>query len=118
MKIKSKVWLEEGKELIFGKGKSDLLKAIDETGSISKASEKMGISFRHGWGYVTAIEKRLGTKLIERSKGGKDGGGSRLTARARELISKFDILDNEISGFSDTKFKEIFLDGNRSAEDR
>lgn len=118
MNIRSKVWLEEGKELIFGKGKSDLLKAIDETGSISKASKKMGISFRHGWGYITAIEKRLGIKLIERLKGGRGGGGSHLTSKARELIRRFDRLDNEVTRFSDAKFREIFADGDRAIKDR
>lgn len=42
MKIKSKIWLEKRNGLIFGEGKSELLKAIDETGSISKAAKKNG----------------------------------------------------------------------------
>ena len=110
MKAKTKVWLEKSGDLVFGSGKSELLKAIDETGSIKAASERMGISFRHGWGYVTAIEKRLGLKLIVRSKGGPGGGGSRLTPAARELVRKFDRMESLIIRFADKKFREVFAD--------
>ena len=110
VKIKSKLWLEKSGKLVFGEGKSELLKAIERTGSINKACERIGISFRHGWGYITAIEKRLGFKLIERSKGGKGGGGSCLTPRGRDLVQKFDRLKNIINKFADGKFKETFSD--------
>ncbi|MBU0549738.1 MAG: winged helix-turn-helix domain-containing protein [Candidatus Omnitrophica bacterium] len=108
MKVKSKVWLEKRDKLVFGEGKSRLLKAINQTGSINKASGKMGISFRHAWGYITAIEKRLGFKLIERTKGGKEGGGSRLTPAGRKLVGNFDQLASALNKFTDKKFKEIF----------
>ncbi|OIO74589.1 MAG: hypothetical protein AUJ85_05115 [Elusimicrobia bacterium CG1_02_37_114] len=108
MEIKSKVWIEKDGKLIFGKGKSDLLKAIGQAGSISGASKKMNISFRHGWGYITAIEKRLGVKLLEKSKGGKDKGGSSLTPLAKDLIKKYDKLEKLVDEFVDRKFREIF----------
>lgn len=113
MKIKSKIWIEKNEELVFGEGKSNLLKAIDKTGSINKASKQMGVSFRRGWAYITAIEKRLGIKLIARSKGGKRGGGSCLTPAGKMLVRKFDKLEKVVCGFTDTKFQELFIDGNR-----
>lgn len=112
MRVKSKVWLERKGELVFGDGKSQILKAIDRTGSISKASRKMGFSFRHGWGYITAIEKRMGFKLIERSKGGRGGGGSCLTPAGRQIVKKFDSLQRTVNKFTDKQYKEIF--GGRS----
>lgn len=108
MKVKSKVWFEKNSKLVFGEGKSELLKSIDKTGSISEAAKTMGISFRHAWGYITAIEKRLGMKFIVRSKGGKGGGGSYLTPSAKAFIHKYDRLRNLTNKFVDTKFKELF----------
>ena len=118
MQIKSKTWLEKNGELVFGEGKSELLKAIDQTGSISKASKKMGISFRHAWGYITAIERRLGLKLIERRKGGRQGGGSCLTPHARSLLQKYDRLNRIINAFVDKKYKEIFGDRYKNSKSR
>jgi len=116
MKVKSKTWIEKGGKLVFGSGKSQLLKAIDETGSIKAAADKMGVSFRHAWAHVTAIEKRFGFKLIDRTKGGKGGGGSKLTPRGRELIQKYENLEKEVSRFADRKFREIFTNGNGSSQ--
>ncbi len=113
MRAKSKIWLEKNGKLVFGEGKSQLLKAVDQAGSINKASQKMGISFRHGWGYITAIEERLGFKLVERSRGGKCGGGSRLTPEARSLIEKYDELKGIVDRLTDAKFKEVFGDKGR-----
>lgn len=64
MKIRSKVWIEKKGELVFGKGRSDLLKAIDETGSLSKACGRLNMSYRRGWSYVSSSEKRLGKNWL------------------------------------------------------
>lgn len=118
MKLKSKVWLEKNNKLIFGEGKSQLLKSIEKTGSLNKASRMMGISFRHAWGYITAIEKRLGFRLIERTKGGRQGGGSCLTPAGRDLVQKFDRLASVVNKFADEKFKEMFSDPGRGSKNR
>jgi len=118
MRVKSKVWLEKKGELIFGEGKSELLKAINRTGSINRASVKMGISFRRAWSHITAIEKRMGFKIIERVKGGKNGGGSCLTPLGRDLIRRFDILSDNVINFTDRKFKEIFSGKGRHTKNR
>jgi molybdate transport system regulatory protein len=110
MRVKSKLWLEKSGELVFGEGKSEILKAVAETGSLNAACRKMGISFRHGWGYITAVEKRLGFRLVERSKGGRGGGGSRLTPEAKQLMRKYDRLKAAVDDFTDDKFREIFGD--------
>ena len=42
MEIKVKVWIEdENKNLIFGSGKTEILRQIEETGSISEAAKKV-----------------------------------------------------------------------------
>jgi N-terminal domain of molybdenum-binding protein len=43
MKIKHKVWIEKDDEIIMGMGREALLRAIKETGSITKAAEKVGL---------------------------------------------------------------------------
>jgi len=106
--VKSKIWLEKDNELVFGEGKSELLKLIARCNSINKAADEMGISFRRAWSYITEIEKRLGVHLIKRKRGGSHGGGSRLTPYASELIEKYNILRDDINSYADHKAREIF----------
>ena len=108
MKIKSKIWIEKDGELVFGTGKSLILKAVDKAGSINKAARQMNMSFRRAWSCIKAIEKRLGTPLLIIKKGGKHGGGAILTSYAKDLIKKFEKLENQVKNFVDKKYKDLF----------
>jgi len=109
MKVKSKVWLEKNGKLIFGSGKSLILTAILETGSINKAAKRMNMSYRHAWGYVVSAEKRIGKPLLVKIKGGKNGGGAILTDYAKELLRKFEKLEQKVNAYTDKCYKNIFL---------
>lgn len=109
MKIKSKIWIEKDHSMVFGIGKSLILKAIDKTGSINKAAKEMNMSFRRAWSYIKTIEKRLGRPLLIKEKGGRDHGGAVLTDYAKDLIGKFEKLEKEVKKFTDKKYKELFL---------
>ncbi|MCX5707928.1 MAG: winged helix-turn-helix domain-containing protein [Candidatus Omnitrophica bacterium] len=108
LKVKSKVWLEKNNSLVLGDGRFRILQAIDETGSINKAAKKLDMSFRHAWSYIDSSEKTLGIKLIQREKGGRYGGGSRLTPRAKKLVQKLARLNAEVKDFVDLRFRRIF----------
>lgn len=107
MEIKYKIWLQNKGEVIAGNGKINLLKMIDELGSIQKAAEKMGLSYRHAWGMIQKMERRTGFKLVKTAVGGKEGGGANLTLRGQELVRRFLALRNNFDKFS-KKFDEKF----------
>lgn len=65
-----------------------LLAAIDREGSLSAAADDLGRSYSRAQKRVAALEAELGA-LVERTRGGADGGGSRLTAAGRELLARF-----------------------------
>ncbi|MDH7477891.1 MAG: LysR family transcriptional regulator [Candidatus Bathyarchaeota archaeon] len=89
-KFSYKIWLEyEGKPLI-GKGGAQILEKIEKEKSISKAAEKLGMSYRYVWGYLKRIEKILGEPVIETYRGGKmGGGGAKLTKQGKKLLEDY-----------------------------
>ena len=108
LEIRSKIWIEVNGEPVFGRGRRFLLEAIDTHGSINRAAEEVGISFRKAWGHIKAMEDRLGVKLIERQKGGKNGGGAVLTDDARSFLKKYEALEQGMQEFTDEKFRKLF----------
>ena len=108
MEIKSKVWIEVDGQPVFGRGRMFLLEAIDKHGSINQAAKDISISYRKAWGYIKAMEDRLGFRLIERRTGGKNGGGATLTEDAREFLRKYEALEKGIREIVDDRFSEIF----------
>ena len=108
MEIKSKLWIESEGKPVFGRGRRFLLEAIDKHGSINQAAKEISISYRKAWGYIKAMEERLGIKLVERKIGGRYGGGAILTEEAREFLRKYELMEEGIKEIVDEKFKKIF----------
>jgi len=114
MKIKYKIWLEKDGNVLFGKGRYDMLKAIDECKSLQAAAKSLNMSYRAAWGRLKASEKRLGIHLVETDGPGK---GMRLTEEARLYLKEFGKLDHEIEsliGRANVGLKHIKKSTNRS----
>jgi len=72
------------------------------------AAREMGITYRRAWGYIKAMEERLGVKLVETKTGGAHGGGAELTDEARELLAKFETLERGLNQIVDKRFGKLF----------
>ncbi len=98
-KLLCKVWLEyEGKPFL-GKGGAEILKAIKEVKSISKAAKEVGMSYRYVWNYLAKIEKTLQEPVVQTYKGGsKGGGGAFLTELGESLLKEFRRTEGYVSG--------------------
>lgn len=70
-----------------GPGRADLLELIGETGSISAAGKRMGMSYKRAWGLVQALNDGFGTPLVETSRGGAEQGGTVLTPLGRDVLA-------------------------------
>ena len=71
-----------------GPGRADLMELIAETGSISEAAKRMGMSYKRAWSLVQALNDGFGAPLVETARGGKDQGAS-LTPAGREVLERY-----------------------------
>lgn len=108
LEVRSKIWIEVAGEPILGEGREQLLRLIQEYGSISAAARQMGLSYRKAWSLVRTMETNLGFSLVLRQKGGAGGGESALTPHALQLLEKFDRLQAGIRSYVNGRFQEIF----------
>lgn len=88
--IKSKTWIETEKGPLLGKGGVNLLKSIQDTGSIKKAAEKVNWSYKFAWSYLKKLEERSPSPIVKSFKGGKDRGGTKLTPYAMKLLKFYE----------------------------
>jgi len=82
---------------LIGPGGYDILKAIDETGSISGAARRLGMSYRFVWNYIDKMEKTSGMKLVEAWKGGRGRGGAKLTPEGKMLLQYYEEIMREMN---------------------
>ena len=76
-------------DFYIGPGRADLLEGIAETGSISAAGKRMGMSYKRAWGLVQALNDGWGRPLVETSRGGAEQGGASLTADGEFVLQRY-----------------------------
>lgn len=81
------------------KNRMELLKAIDETGSLSKAAKKVGMTYKAVWDAIYNIQNLSGISLILTKSGGKGGGGAVLSEEARHLLKSFYDKEKQINDY-------------------
>ncbi|WBX86592.1 TOBE domain-containing protein [Achromobacter mucicolens] len=101
LELDGSIWFRSGAQTWGGKNRIDLLAQIDATGSITAAARAVGMSYKGAWDAIDAMNNLAGEPLVLRAAGGKGGGGTQLTDRARGLIATFRALEVEHRKFMD-----------------
>lgn len=92
-----KIWIERKGKPVLGKGGAEILRAVRKEKSISKAAEKLGMSYRYVWNRLQKISQAIGKPVIETFKGGKKGGGgAKLTIAGENLLREYTRLEKYV----------------------
>jgi molybdate transport system regulatory protein len=78
-----------GDQVAIGPGKIAILEAIAETGSISAAGRKIGMSYRRAWLLVDQMNQYFTEPVVVAATGGAQGGGTALTSMGLEVITLY-----------------------------
>ncbi|MGM3175825.1 molybdenum-dependent transcriptional regulator [Dickeya lacustris] len=69
-----------------------LLKQVKLTGSISQGARLADISYKSAWDAINEMNQLAEQTVVERTTGGKGGGGAMLTRYGERLIQLYDLL--------------------------
>jgi molybdate transport system regulatory protein len=83
--------------LLLGRERITLLEAVMHYGSITKAAEHAGFSYKTAWDAVNAINNLLPRPAFITHTGGPRGGGAEVTEEGRRLITAFRRLEEKLS---------------------
>ena len=109
-RVRSKIWVERATGALLSEWRIELLEAVAESGSLARAAEQLGVPYRTAWHKIRETEERLGMRLLETESGGAEGGGSRLTDEARDLIGRFRRVTAGVAGLVERRFRAEFGD--------
>jgi molybdate transport system regulatory protein len=80
---------------LAGERRIRLLEAIAAEGSITRAAKAVPLSYKAAWDALAALNNLAERPLVERSAGGRQGGGTRLTDAGRELVALYRAVERE-----------------------
>ncbi|MGN8248793.1 TOBE domain-containing protein [Pseudomonas sp. SMV7] len=69
-----------------------LLQHVAEQGSITRAAKAAGISYKAAWDAIDELNNLASQPLVERSAGGRGGGGARLSPEGERVLRLYQRL--------------------------
>lgn len=88
---------------VLGRGVVELLKKVDELGSLNKAAKEMGMAYSKAWRITKGTQEALGIKLVESVR----PNGTVLTADGKKLVSIYEELKADLQKEAEAKFSEL-----------
>ncbi len=99
MELASTLSLEMFGEPFLLEKRIRLLHAIRANGSISKAAKAVPMSYKSAWEAVDAMNALSPEPIVYRETGGRDGGGTTVTAYGEKLLETYALLKAEHERF-------------------
>lgn len=87
--IKIRLRVACGKDDAFGPGKAQLLESLLETGSLNQTASAMKMSYVKALALVRAMNVNFREPLVELSRGGKQGGGTKVTDLGHKVLAEY-----------------------------
>lgn len=84
-------------DIAIGPGKIELLRAVDNTRSLTAAARELAIPYKQAWLLLDELNRGFGRPVVETAVGGKGGGGTILTALGQQLIAQYDALEERLA---------------------
>lgn len=90
-----KVELDTEFGLFLGDKRIRLLEEIARCGSISQAAKQVPLSYKAAWDAIDAMNNLADRPLVERTTGGKQGGGTTLTEHGKRMVALYRAVEAE-----------------------
>lgn len=106
--IRPRLRIVAGKNIAFGPGKADLLAALDETGSITRAADRLGMSYMRAWTLIRTMNRCFCQPLVDAIRGGtRGGGGAHLTATGKRVLELYRQMDDKCLEAIQTRWRKL-----------
>ncbi len=93
--VRTKIYVRND---MIGSGKVDLLRLIDEKGSITGAAAAMGCGYRRAWFLLDTLQRCFREPLTVTQRGGP--GGTHLTPLGKEFLARHQAHEEQIAAAS------------------
>jgi molybdate transport system regulatory protein len=96
-----------GRRQAVGPGKIALLERIGQTGSLSQAARDLHMSYRRAWLLLESLNASFRERIAVSRRGGRGGGGVRLTIFGQRLISVYREFEAQMQARAARTFRPI-----------
>ena len=99
----------EQEEPFFSARLKLLLYLIADTQNMRTACACSGVAHSKAWDMINRLEQNLGYSVVERQRGGKSGGSTRLTKQGEEFLTAYHDFEQTVHRFTQEEFRKRFI---------
>ncbi len=89
IRLRPRIRVFRGHDVVLGPGKADLLEAIRKLGSIQDAARSLGMSYMRAWKLVQTMNRGFREPVVTTVRGGAAHGGAVLTETGEAALSLY-----------------------------
>lgn len=80
---------------MLGPGKIELLNHISDTGSLSGAAKRMGMSYMRAWNIAKELNRDPRRPMVKLARGGAGGGIAQVTPHGKKVLALYQKMESE-----------------------
>lgn len=108
-KVELHIHISTDNKLLVNPERILLLRQVELTGSLLKASEKLNISYNKAWKILDSLNSASSSPVLEKARGGKGGGGAALTEYGKLILKEYEAIEKVVLQFTKKLNTEINL---------
>lgn len=85
-----------------------LLFLLADTENMRVSCTLSGIAHSKAWEMINKLEQTLGCRIVERARGGKSGGSTKLTEAGLDFYLRYMRFESSVHQFAQAEFKRVF----------
>ena len=106
-RLRPRIRIVRGGEVLLGPGMAQLLDAIRSSGSLRVAADELEMSYMHAWGLVRTMNRGFREPLVTLSRGGAGHGGASLTATGEQVLALYREMEAEALRAAEARWKRL-----------
>ena len=106
-RLRPRLRVLRGEEIVLGPGKAELLDAIARTGELRRAAGELGMSYMRAWKLVQMMNGAFREPLVEATRGGAGHGAACLTKTGRTVLAVYREMERRSLAASGPGFRRL-----------
>lgn len=86
-----------------------LLYLLGDNNNMRTSCACSGIAHSKAWEMINRLEQHLGYSVVERQRGGRSGGSTRLTPKGREFLEAYQDFEAAVHRYAQSEFQKRFI---------
>lgn len=76
--------------------KTELLREIMKSGSLSSAAKGLKISYQHAWTMIDEMNRNAPEPLVNKQRGGVNGGGAEISGYGIKILRDYTLIEAQV----------------------